>query len=160
MFFDRVFSFKQCQIRARDGAAERIARVSMAVKESFELFVFARKAEKISSVPQSCRQRQVTAGDTLRQAEQVGRYVRVLAGKHLAGPAETRGDFIKNEKNAVAPADVMQCLNITGRLAPTCPPRPCMRGSMINAAKVSLSAASFSSASLTAAWRAPASLMC
>ena len=90
----------------------------MAVKESFELFILAQKSRKNFFRAQSRRQRQITAGDALRQAEKIRRYVRVLAGKHLAGPAETRGDFIKNEKNAVAPADVMQCLNITDRLRP------------------------------------------
>ena len=76
------------------------------MEESLGIFIIPEKSRKNLFCRERRRQRQISAGDSFRQAENIRRHTRVLAGEHLSGTAETGGNFIEDKKDMVRAADL------------------------------------------------------
>src|SRR5918999_1103659 len=105
-------------MRKRRCAAEGVARVSMAVKEGFKILVVTEEGGKDFFAAYGRCQRQVAAGDSLGETDDVGPYLSVVACKHLSGAAKPRRYLIQNQENSMAPADFIESLQISHRLRP------------------------------------------
>src|SRR5262249_60804403 len=94
-----IEELKACQ---RDSASQRITRVGVAVKESFEFLVLPEKSRKDLLCGHSRSQRQVAAGDSFSQAEYVGKNILILSSKHFSCPAKA-GDYLVSDKEQLIP---------------------------------------------------------
>ena len=90
------------------GAAEGVGGVTVAVVERP-----LRRAEEgvvnLLPVVSVAAMRQVAAGESLGEAEEIRNHVFVLAGEHLAGAAEAGHDFVEDQVDAGFIAPGPQC---------------------------------------------------
>ena len=112
---ERLFFLKHFDVGQRDGAAERIAGIAVAVEEGFEVFVSAEKGLVDFVGRECCGQWHVAAGQAFADRHQVRRDPLMLAGEHLAGAAESGGHFIGNEEDIVLGAELTNSLQIARR---------------------------------------------
>src|SRR5210317_1441269 len=80
-----------------DGAGQRVGHESRTMHESPGRVRRDRPAD--FSRGQNRSQAQIATGNRLSQADDVGRYSCVFAGKHFAGTAKTCGNFIGDQQN-------------------------------------------------------------
>jgi hypothetical protein len=78
----------------------------VAVEERAELLVLAQKPLVHRLRGERGGERQVTAGNSLGQAHQVGRHSLVLGGEHSSGAPEPSGHLVEDEQRLVAIAQL------------------------------------------------------
>jgi len=112
---ERLFFLEHLDVGQGDGAAERIAGVTVAVEEGFEVCVSAEKGLVDLIACEGCGQRHVAAGQSFADRHQIRCDSLMLAGEHLAGSAESGGDFIDNQEDVVLGAEFTHPLQIARR---------------------------------------------
>ena len=100
---------QRCQRRR---AGERIAGVAVRMQERIELYVVVveRLVDRVGRHDHG--QRQVAAGQSFRQAQEIRADAGLLAREHRAGAAEADGDFVGDQVHAVPVAGLAQQLEI------------------------------------------------
>ena len=93
-----VKEFQRCD---RGSAGKRVAGVGVAVVEGLSFFQVAGEGLLDFVAADGGGQRQVSAGDPLGQAEDVGGHLLAFTGKKFAGTTKARGDFVSNKQNVV-----------------------------------------------------------
>ena len=101
---DDVAALEEIQHRAGRAAGEGVAGVRVRVEEAARhAVVVERLVDRVGG--QHAGQREVAAGESFRQAEQVGRDPRLLAGEHRPRAPESRHDLVGDEEHVVAGAE-------------------------------------------------------
>ena len=95
---------KQSKRRERRRAAQRVAGIGVAVKEVAVLIVPAEKCVVNLIGCQRRGNRQISAGQTLRDAQQIRSHSLLLTREHRAGAAEAGCHFIENQQRAMLAA--------------------------------------------------------
>jgi hypothetical protein len=92
--FQSLLFLEEIDIFDGHTAGKGIARISMAVKKGLKGIDGTKKTTKDLICCERSRQGQVSAGDTLGNAQKIGLHVFFIAGKHVARPPEACGHFI------------------------------------------------------------------
>ena len=107
---EEMILFEEVEAGEGGGAGERVAGVGVAVEKGFA-GVFGLVGVGVEGVEDFWRgergaQRHVAGGEAFGEAEEVGGYLFVFAGEHFAGAAESGEDFVGDEEDVVARAEV------------------------------------------------------
>src|SRR5437870_5293678 len=100
---ERLLFLEHLEICQRYGAAERITGIAVPVEECFEVFVLAEKGLVDFVGGECCCEWDVAAGQAFADRHQVRRDPLMLAGEHLAGTAESGGDFNREWNSSMLP---------------------------------------------------------
>ncbi len=103
---DRRLALEDLERRQRRGAGERVAGVGVTVKEGLQLGEVAEERLVDALAGERRGERQVAAGEALRDAHEVGRDVLLLAGEHRPRAAEAGGDLVADQQHAVLVAQL------------------------------------------------------
>ena len=111
---DHVLVAEDAERRERRRAGERIAGVAVRVQERGQLQVVVVEGLVHGLGGEHHRERQVAAGQSLRQAQEVRADARLLAGEERAGAAEADRDLVRDQQHAVAVAGLAQEREVHG----------------------------------------------
>ena len=78
---EQVFPSVERQIFQRDRAGQGIGRVGVAVEERFKFFIASEERAEYFFGRERRRERQVSSGETLRDAEEIRRHLFLFAGE-------------------------------------------------------------------------------
>src|SRR5207244_6597380 len=112
----RSLLIEEAQRGERGGAGERVPGIAVPVEEGLLRFEGAEEA----LVDRVCRdgrgERQVSAGESLGEAEDVRDDLLLLGGEQAPGAAEPRGHLVADEQDAVVAAGLGDAAQVPGRM--------------------------------------------
>ena len=97
-FFDNFLLLEYVKVSQSGSTGQGVSGIGVAMVEGAS---GSSKGIEYFLTDEGGSQRQVTGGNAFSQAEQVGLYVLVMAGKHFSGSTKTDGDFVGNEQDTV-----------------------------------------------------------
>ena len=109
---DRPLALEGVEAGERRRAGERVAGIGVAVEEGAVLLGRAEEALVDPLRRQGRGQRQVAAGQSLREAEQVRRDALLLAGEHRPGAAEAGRHLVADQQHAEAVAQLARSAQV------------------------------------------------
>src|SRR6185437_7126075 len=102
---EHVVALEEVEHGTCGAARERIARVRVRMQEpARHVLVVERAVDLVGG--EHARKRQISAGDALREAQEVRRDVSLLAREHRPGAPEPRHDLVGDEEHLVARAEL------------------------------------------------------
>ncbi|MNJ20615.1 hypothetical protein D3C77_149500 [compost metagenome] len=112
VLLDDVVLLEDIQGRQGSGAGQRVAGIAVRMEEGAQGRVVVVERAVYLVGGQAGSQRQVAAGQGLGQAEEVGTDAGLLTREHRAGAAESHGDFVMDQVDAVAITGLAQQLEV------------------------------------------------
>src|SRR5207253_2003152 len=111
--FKHAVALEQLERRERGGTGQWISGVRVAVKESLSLGRLGKKRVVDLVGDERCRQREISAGDSFRQTQQIGADLFLLARQQGSRSSETSRDFVHDEGDVVGGGQLTDALKIS-----------------------------------------------